>query len=262
MESSFLLFTQPEQVEIFRGILEQTGMKSRAEDIGQLVSCLQSIQVNLADAMDEVSYLLGQIQPVEEPGMRARLGRMQEEIQEGMRRAGKQVQAVEAEVIGGIRNTMQALRGKGIQALDHVLDAAHVSQGLSRAETLLAQAASGLEGKIRDVDCMAEEFHAMKGHAKNLGRAATGKPMEEITERDNTIGVMAKIRAGMEYCRKLLMGLGEKALMARAHVEHLHQTIELRPEKVASVQEIAKEFRDARAVDAGRNPEAGQARQR
>ena len=260
MESSFLLFSPPEQVEIFRGILEQTGMKTRAEDIGQLVSCLQSIQTNLADAMEEVRYLMEQIQPVEEPDMKARLGRMQEEMLENLHRAGTQVQAVESEVIGGIRNTMQALRAKGVQALDHVLDAAHVSQGLSRAETLLVQAVSGLEGKIRDVDCMAEEFHAMKGHAKNMGRAAMGKTAEEITPRDNTIGAMARIRAGMEYCKKLLEGLGEKALMARAHVEHMHQTIELGPENVASVQEIAKEFRDAKAMDAGRHPEPSQTR--
>lgn len=237
-------------------------MKSRAEDIGQLAVCLQSIQANLADAMDEVSYLLGQIQAVEEPDMKARLGRMREEIQESMLRAGNQIQVVEAEVAGGIRNAMQALRTKGVQALDYILDAAHVSQGLSRAETFLMQAVSGLEGKIRDVDRMAEEFHAMKGHAKNMGRAAIGKPTEETTERDNTIGAMAKIRAGMEYCRKLLAGLGEKALMARAYVEHLRQTTELRPEKVTSVQETAKELRDARAMDAGRNPEPEQARQR
>lgn len=260
MESSFLLFSPSEQVEIFRGILEQTGMKTRADDIGQLVSCLQSIQKNLADAMEEVRYLMEQIQPVEEPDMKARLGRMQEEMLESLHRAGTQIQAVESEVIGGIRNTMQVLRAKGVQALDHVLDAAHVSQGFSRAETLLMQAVSGLEGKIRDVDRMAEEFHAMKGHAKNMGRAAMGKPAEEITARNKTIGAMAKIRAGMEYCKKLLAGLGEKALMARAHVEHMYQTIELRPENVASVQEIAKEFRDAKAMDAGRHLEPLQTR--
>lgn len=74
MESSFLLFSPSEQVEIFRGILEQMGMKTQAEDIGQLVGCLQSIQTNLADAMEEVRYLMEQIQPVEEPDMKAKYG--------------------------------------------------------------------------------------------------------------------------------------------------------------------------------------------
>lgn len=71
---------------------------------------------------------------------------------------------------------------------------------------------------------------------------------------------MAKIRAGMEYCKKILAGLGQKVLMARAHVEHLHQTAELRPENVASVQEIAKELRDARDFGPGRHPELLQLR--
>ena len=96
MESSFLSFPQSEQVEIFRSILEQTGRSNQAEDIGQLIQCLQSIQTNLADAMDEVSYLLEQIQTVEEPDIKARLGRMQEEIQKNMHQFGKQAQAAEA----------------------------------------------------------------------------------------------------------------------------------------------------------------------
>lgn len=260
MESVFSSMPLSEQVEVFQDILEQAGRKNQAEDISQLIQCLQSIQTNLADAMDEVGYLLRQIQPVEEQGMRARLGRMQEETRESLCRAGKQVQAVEAEVIGGIRNAMQAMKDKGVQALDHILDAAHVSQGLSRAEALLVQSVAGLERKIEAVDCMAEEFHAMKGHVKNIGRAATGKSVEEIAARDKTIGAMAKIRAGMEYCKKLLAGLGQKALIARAHVEHLRQTAERSLEKAASVQEIAKELRDASAIDSGRHPEPAQAR--
>ncbi len=260
MESSFLSFPQSEQVEIFRSILEQTGRSNQAEDIGQLIQCLQSIQTNLADAMDEVSYLLEQIQTVEEPDIKARLGRMQEEIQKNMHQFGKQAQAAEAEVIEGIQNAMQNLRKKGVQALDCVFSTTHVSQGLGRAEALLTQAVSGLENKMQAVDCMAEEFHAMKGHAKNIGRAAVGKSAEEVTARNRDAGAMAKIRAGMEYCKKILTGLGQKVLMARAHVEHLHQTAELRPENVASVQEIAKELRDVRDFGQGRHPELLQKR--
>ena len=128
MESSFLSFPQSEQVEIFRSILEQTGRSNQAEDIGQLIQCLQSIQTNLADAMDEISYLLEQIQTVEEPDIKARLGRMQEEIQKNMHQFGKQAQAAEAEVIEGIQNAMQNLRKKGVQALDCVFSTTHVSQ--------------------------------------------------------------------------------------------------------------------------------------
>lgn len=260
MESVFLTYPSLEQMDTFRGILEQNGKGNQAEDIGQLINCLQLIQTNLAEAMDEVSYLLEQIQPVEEPDIKKRLGRIQDEIQKSIRRFGKQVQAAEQEVIEGIQNTMQALKGKGVQALGCVFNAAHVSQGLSRAETFLMQAVSGLEKQMQAVDCMAEEFHAMKGHAKNIGRAAVGKSAEEIAARDKTIGVMAKIRAGMEYCKRILTGLGQKVLTARAHVEHLHQTIGLRTEKAASVEEIAKELRDARNFDLGRPAEPVQAR--
>lgn len=260
MESGFLSYPSSEQVDRFRGILEQSGRINQAEDIGQLVNCLQSIQTNLSEAMEEISYLLEQIKPVEEPGMKVRLGMIQEEIQKSVYRFGQQVQAAEAEVVGGIQNTMQALGGKGMQALGFIFNTAHVSQGLSRAETFLMQAVAGLENKMKAVDCMADEFHAMKGHAKNIGRAAVGKSAEEIAARDKTIGAMAKIRTGMEYCKKVLTGLEQKVLMARAYVEHLHQTIQMQPEKTASVQEIAEELRNARNFDWSMPAEPVQAR--
>lgn len=117
------------------------------------------------------------------------------------------------------------------------------------------QTVAGLERKIENVDRMAEEFHAIKGHAKNLGRAAAGRSAEEIAARDQTKGILAKIRAGMEYCKKVLTGMGQKVLMARAHAVHLKLSAERKTEKVTSVQEIARELRDTSAMDLGRQPE-------
>lgn len=248
------------QLEAFWNAMEQNGRGNQAEDISQLLACVQSIQMDLAEALDEVGYLKEQIQSLENATMKARLGRMQEEMQNGLCQAGKQVRAVEAEVVGGIQNAIETLKEKGVQVLDRILDTAHVSQILGRAENFLMQAAAGMEQKMGAVDCMAEEFHAMKGHAKNIGRAAVGRTVEEIGARDKTRGILTKIRAGMEYCKKVFAGLGQKALMARAHVVHLHQITEQKTEKVAGVQEIAKELRDASAMGFGTYPQSVQAR--
>lgn len=122
------------------------------------------------------------------------------------------------------------------------------------------QTVAGLERKIGNVDRMAEELHAIKGHAKNLGRTAAGRSAEEIDARDQTKGILAKIRAGMEYCKKVLTGMGQKILMARAHVVHLKLSAERKTEKVTTVQEIARELRDTSAMDFGRQLEPAQAR--
>lgn len=243
------------QLETFWEVMEKNGREGQAEDIGQILAYVKSIQTDLADALDEVSYLRDQIQSIEDSTMKARLGRFQEDVQMGLYQAGAQARMVETEVAEGIRNAVDTLKEKGLHVLDKVLDTAHVYQGLGKAENLLMQAVAGMDQKMEAVDRMAEEFHAIRGHVKNIGRAAAGLPAEAVGERDQTRGVLAKVRAGMEYCRKVLAGLGQKALLARAHVMHLHLTTEQKAEKAASVQEIVRELRDASAMDFDRHQE-------
>lgn len=58
---SALSVSLEEQMKTFRNTMEQNGRESQAEDIGQLIDCVQSIQMNLADAMEEADYLLEQL---------------------------------------------------------------------------------------------------------------------------------------------------------------------------------------------------------
>lgn len=50
----------------------------------------------------------------------------------------------------------------------------------------------------------------------------------------------------MRYCKKLIAGMGQKLLVAKAHVVHLQKEAERKgEEKIASVQEILKEMRES-----------------
>lgn len=64
------------------------------------------------------------------------------------------------------------------------------------------QTVAGLERKIENVDRMAEELHAIKGHAKNLGRAAVGRSAEEIAARDQTKGIWQRSGQAWNIVRK------------------------------------------------------------
>ena len=248
------------QLETFLNQLEQNSRERQAEDIRQILDCVKAMRTEVAEALEEAVYLREYIQSLETPPLKARLGSMQEEVRESLYETGNQLKEVERQIAEEIKNSMDMLKNKGIQALDQVLDAAHVFQGLSRIETMMTQAVAGMEKKIETVDRMAGELHAIKGHVKNIGRAASGRPAEEIIARDVTKGVLAKFRAGMEYCRKILAGMGQKALIARAHAVHLHQLADPQIEQVSSVQKIAGELRAAFAMEYSRLPEPAQAR--
>ncbi len=254
METSIAV-PQAGQLELFLNRLEQSSRENQAEDIRQILDCVKAMRTDVADALEEVAYLREYIQSMENVSLKTRLGTMQEEIRRSLSETGDQMREVEKQVMGEIRNSMNALKIKEIQALDRILDAAHISQGLGRVESMLTQAEAGMERKIAAVDCMAGEIHAIKGHVKNIGRTMSGRPVEEIADRDITKGILVKIRSGMEYCRKILAGMGQKALMARAHAEHLNQLADPKIEQALSVQEIAGELRAASAMEVSRKSE-------
>lgn len=255
-----LTVPQMGQLETFLEQLEQNSKARQAEDIRQILACVNAMRADITETLEEVAYLRDYIQSMEPPSLKTRLGTMQDEVRESLYEAGNQLKEVERQIVGEIQNSMNMLKNKGIQTLDEILDAAHVFQGLGKIETVLARAVTGMERKIETVDRMAEELHAIKGHVKNIGRAASGRPAEEIADRDVTKGVLAKFRAGMEYCRKILAGMGQKVLMAKAHTVHLHHLADSKIEQVSSVQKIAGELRAASAIEYGRLPEPAQAR--
>ena len=105
---------------------------------------------------------------------------------------------------------------------------------------------TAMEQRIEKVDRMADELHEMKGHMKNIGNVAAGRPIDTPAERDRSKGLLAKIENSMRYCKKLIAGMGQKLLVAKAHVVHLQKEAERKgEEKIASVQEILKEMRES-----------------
>lgn len=67
-----------------------------------------------------------------------------------------------------------------------MLDAAHIYEGLSRVELHLNKSVAAMERRIEKADRIADELHGIKGHMKNIGNVAVGKPAGELAERDSS----------------------------------------------------------------------------
>lgn len=245
MEPSLLVpLGEQEHLGEFFDMLRDGGRNEQAEDVEQLLSCIKGMQEELSDALDEVRFLREQIKMMQDKTMKVKLQKMQAEVQGSMEQAWEQMGKVKKEVSGQISNAIAACKKKGIQGTSHILDAAHVYEGLSRAELYLNKSVAAMAKRIEKADRMAEELHGIKGHMKNIGNVAAGKPLDILPERDHSKGLFAKIERSMEYCKKLLAGMGKKMLAAKAHMVHLQQITERKgEERIASVQEIMEELR-------------------
>lgn len=242
----FVPLGEQEHLKEFFETMRENGREETAENMEQMLACIKEMQEGLADAVEEIEFLKEQIQGMQDATMKAKFQKIQEEMMDSIKMAGQRMDGIKKDIAGQIRTASEACRKKGIQALDNILDAAHIYDGLSKVEAHLNHAVAAMEERIEKVDRMAEEVHEMKGHMRNIGNVAAGKPLDDLGERDRSKGLFAKIENSMRYCKKLIAGMGQKLLLSKAHVVHLQKEAERKgEEKVASVQEILKELRES-----------------
>lgn len=244
--SLFVPLGEQEHLKEFFNTMRENGRKDAAEDMEQLIACVKEMQEDLSDAMEEIDFLQQQIKDMQDSTMKAKLQKAQEEMMDSVKMACQKMDGVKKDIAGQVRNAAAVCKKKGIQALDNILDAAHIYDGLSSVEQHLNNAVTAMEQRIEKVDRMADELHEMKGHMKNIGNVAAGRPIDTPAERDRSKGLLAKIENSMRSCKKLIAGMGQKLLVAKAHVVHLQKEAERKgEEKIASVQEILKEMRES-----------------
>ena len=150
---------EQEHLKEFFDSMRAAGKKGQAEDIENLLSCIESMQGDLTDALDEVKYLREQIKTMQDKTMQAKLQKAQEEMQEYIHMARKEMGKVKQEVSEQIRNAVYTCKKKGIQALGSMLDAAHIYEGLSRVELHLNKSVEAMERRIEKADRIADELH-------------------------------------------------------------------------------------------------------
>ena len=170
--SLFVPLGEQEHLKEFFNTMRENGRKDAAEDMEQLIACVKEMQEDLSDAMEEIDFLQQQIKDMQDSTMKAKLQKAQEEMMDSVKMACQKMDGVKKDIAGQVRNAAAVCKKKGIQALDNILDAAHIYDGLSSVEQHLNNAVTAMEQRIEKVDRMADELHEMKGHMKNIGNVA------------------------------------------------------------------------------------------
>ena len=231
-ESLSVPLGEQEHLKNFFEEVRDGGKKNQAEDMERLYDYIAGLQRDLKDAIEEVDYLRDQIEEMQDQTLKAKLENIQLAVRDSMQNAWKYAKDV--------KNEFSAQ--KGIQALDHALDMAHIQEGLGRLEVSLSRSEEAMSRGQEKIERAAGEIQEMKGHFKNLGNIIRGRETEPVEEADRSKGILAKIERSMEFCRELIAGMKQNLLRARGHVLHF-QLSARENERVPSTQEIIKELR-------------------
>lgn len=252
---------QQEHLKEFFEMMELSGREEQAKDVEELLRYLHELKNGFSEALEEIDYLKGQIDIMQSQSLKARFGKMQEDVMEAIQQAKESAEEVGGFVKEEISRVLAAGRQKGIQAAAALVDVSHIRQGLSRIEAGLVQSSFFLSGAAMRTEDAANEIHSAKEHVKTAGNIMFGKSTAVYGEREAYQGILGKIQKSMEYCQKLMNGLISKTQKARAHMEHFCLTAQRGTKPIPTVGEIEQELRQAAGMDISLNSRVKEARQ-
>lgn len=122
-----------------------------------------------------------------------------------------------------IRKTLAAVKQHGISALNKAADFLGIKKALAEMKGNVQDAIASTQGSIDRINAIGSELHALNEHAKNLGRALTGKERKELTQRNEDKGVLAAIAKPLKRHKATLEGMEKNIDRAMARVERLEQ---------------------------------------
>lgn len=122
-----------------------------------------------------------------------------------------------------IRKTLAAVKQHGISALNKAADFLGVKKALAEMKGNVQDAIASTQSSIDRINAVGSELHALNEHAKNLGRALTGKERKELTQRNEDKGVLAAVAKPLKRHKATLEGMEKNIDRAMARVERLEQ---------------------------------------
>lgn len=239
---------EQEHLQEFFALMKSQGREAQAEDIAGLLKQMEGMRSDFSDALEEIKYLREQIDAMHDQTVKAKLRKMQEEVQVLMKQAQNRALSVKKDIETNIRNVVAIGKKTGMQALDKVFDVLPIEHGLGVLESYLQRSVNTLSKRIGKIDALADEVHAVKNHVRNAGRVVAGKPVKEMGERDHEKGILIKLEKSVDYYRKLIASIMFKTVMARAHMEHFRELSGKKPEEVPTISEIANGMREKAAM--------------
>lgn len=75
----FVALGEQEHLKEFFDTMQKSGREGAAEDVEQLIACVEAPQEDLSDAMEEIQFLKQQIKDMQDATVKAKLQKVQEE---------------------------------------------------------------------------------------------------------------------------------------------------------------------------------------
>lgn len=221
--------------EFFRA-LNENGQKQEAADFSSLVAQLGQMEKQYAAVLSELKTVQGQLDRIQDKGIRAALKKGVTAIQNKVEQAKEQLGQIRADLSQSVKQALSDARQQGISALQKAVDFIGLKAALTDMQGSLHASVSRTQKSIDRINAVGSELHALNEHTKNLGRVLTGRETKELTARNEDKGVLAAVAKPLKQSKSIMEGMERGVTRALQSVGRLEQAAAKGREEKPSVR--------------------------
>ena len=240
-------------------LLTQNGKKQEAAELSALFSQFAAMETQYGKVLSELAAVREQLATLHDGGNRAAAMQETKQTQAHITQAKETLSTLKGNMTDKIRKTLAAVKQHGISALNKAADFLGVKKALAEMKGNIQDAIASTQSSIDRINAIGSELHALNEHAKNLGRALTGKERRELTQRNEDKGVLAAVAKPLKRHKAALEGMEKNIDRAMARVERLEQAAAKGKEKEKpSIREEIKAAAEKTAQPKKKAPQKAQ----
>ena len=215
--------TQQEALTELLDLLTQNGKKQEVAELSALFAQFSAMETQYDKVLSELAAVREQLATLHDGGNRAAAMQETKQTQAHITQAKETLSTLKGNMTDKIRKTLAAVKQHGISALNKAADFLGVKKALAEMKGNVQDAIASTQSSIDRINAVGSELHALNEHAKNLGRALTGKERKELTQRNEDKGVLAAVAKPLKRHKATLEGMEKNIERAMARVERLEQ---------------------------------------
>ena len=215
--------TQQEALTELLDLLTQNGKKQEVAELSALFAQFSAMETQYDKVLSELAAVREQLATLHDGGNRAAAMQETKQTQAHITQAKETLSTLKENMTDKIRKTLAAVKQHGISALNKAADFLGVKKALAEMKGNVQDAIASTQSSIDRINAVGSELHALNEHAKNLGRALTGKERKELTQRNEDKGVLAAVAKPLKRHKATLEGMEKNIDRAMARVERLEQ---------------------------------------
>ena len=218
----------------FLELLNENGRAAQGQDLSLMAWYLDGMERQFDAVLKELQAVKAELARATEQQAPSKFlfTSMVEGLEAKVEQARERLTAFRDKIMECVQGAADRFKDAGVSALDNVVAAMRIKNGLEHLQEGLQSPLSGVKDALEKAEDIGHELRSAGGHLKNAGRAMVGKETQMV-DGGQEGRFQSAVLAPMRGIQKLLSNINNNTLAAIGVVEDLEQSADMARDRQA-----------------------------